>query len=87
MKPPVSDQLSLGVVFVAALGGAFGVGAWQGYHTPRGPTPVDAPAPPSTFVQSGDRVTAEPALSVPDAAGALTQARPPAAPGAAASAF
>jgi len=86
MKPPVSDRLSLGVVFVLALGAAFAFGAWQGHHTPADTAPIDAAAQRSAFVQSGG-VVAEPDRSVPDAAEALAHARSPVAVEAAASTF
>ena len=64
MKQPVSDQVSLAVVFVVALGGAFGFGAWQGLHTPRDPVPNDVA---SQRYGAGALVQAR-ALSAPDAA-------------------
>ena len=76
MKPSISGNLSLGVIFVVSLGAAFAVGAWQGRHSAGGLSPVALAVGHAEFVQPGSGV-AEPDRGVPHAAEALGHASAP----------
>lgn len=87
MKPIRSDDISVGVVFVVALGAAFALSAWQGRHMPLDTSAVrDLAARHAAFVPSGG-VVAEPDRSVPNATQALSRGRSTGVPEVAASTF